>query len=88
MHWIGDNSPLSFEKGNIKFSTNYFENWKEFEFSDVKIAFEKIQKINEYLELQSKIKNANSNYELNFDFLSNISKEEKNLEKLKQWIFK
>lgn len=85
MHWLGDKSPLSFEWDKVKFSTNYFENGKIFEWSDVKISFEKICKINEYLELQSKIKSANLNYE-NLHFSNDTSKDEKKLEKLKQEI--
>lgn len=84
MHGLWDNSPLSFENGKVKFSTSYFEEWKEFEFKNGKEAFEKIQLINEYLELQSQIKN-NQNYE-SYNFSNNQDKIEKKLINLKSKI--
>lgn len=84
MHGLWDNSPLSFENGKVKFSTSYFEEWKEFEFKNEKEAFEKIQLINECLELQYQTKN-NQSYELN-NFSSNQKKLEKKLVYIKQKI--
>lgn len=84
MHGLWDNSPLSFENGKVKFSTSYFEEWKEFEFKNEKEAFEKIQLINECLELQYQTKN-NQSYELN-NFSSNQEKLEKKLVYIKQKI--
>lgn len=84
MHWLWDNSPLSFDWDKIKFSTNYFEDWKELEWSDVKTAFEKIQLINDYLATQSQIKN-NQNSET-YNFSNNQEKLEKKLDNLKQRI--
>lgn len=63
MNWLFDNSPLIFDWNNIKFSTSNFENGREFSFTDSQTAFETIQKINEYLDVEMQIKNTNSNNE-------------------------
>lgn len=82
MIWLFDKSPLIFEWNVIKFWTSYFENWKQLIFYDIKTAFEKIKKINEYIKLENEIKNSNNN-----EFNNNSLILENKLEKLKKEIF-
>lgn len=81
MHGIGDKSPLIFEWWSIKFSTNYFENGKQFEFQSVSDAFIKIQKINECIDLQLRI-NQESNSET-YDFNNKKNQFETKLNQIK-----
>lgn len=85
MFWLFDNSPLVFDWNNIKFSTSNFENWKELNFTDIKTAFEKIQKINECLSLESQLKNSNNDNN-NFTFNNGNVVLEQKIQKIKQEI--
>jgi hypothetical protein len=85
MFWLFDKSPLIFEWNSIKFSTSNFEDWKELVFTDIKTAFEKIQKINECLSLESQLRSLDTNNGFNFNNWS-IALEQK-IQKIKQEIF-
>ncbi len=88
MIWLWDNSLINFEKNwKIKFSTSVFENWREFEFNDVKVAFEKIQKINQYLKLQSNIRNTNNSQDSFNSLFNDNNSDNIKLDKLKKEIW-
>lgn len=88
MYWLWDDSKLVFNWKNIEFSTDKYENWKKINFSNVKEAFEKIQKINEYLKISNEINVQNNNQFLvyNSNFQNDTSLLEKKLNKLKKEI--
>lgn len=72
MLWLGEKSILSIENnGKIKFLTNRVVvdgKQKEFEFSDVKEAKEKLTQINEYIKVSFEIKPLENIYETQRDF--------------------
>ncbi len=72
MLWLGEKSILTIENnGKIKFSTNRVVvegKQKEFEFSDVKEAKEKLTQINEYIKVSFEIKPLENIYETQRDF--------------------
>lgn len=81
MAWLFDRSPLTFVDGKVQFSTTYFEKWMNLEFWNVEEAFSKIQKINEYISLETQLKNQSNNE--SFHFQNQTEKMEKKLEKMK-----
>jgi len=85
MFWLFDKSLLIFEWNSIKFSTSNFEDWKELVFTDIKTAFEKIQKINEFLSLESELRSLDTNNGFNFN--NWFIELEQKIQKIKQEIF-
>lgn len=86
MHGLWDKSPLVFEWEKITFSTSSFENGKSFEWTDVKVAFEKIWKINEILKFESQLKNQNTTSETSYVFSDKSQELEDKINRLKNEI--
>lgn len=86
MHGLWDKSPLVFEWETVKFSTSSFENGKSFEWIDVKVAFEKIWKINEILKLEAQLKNQNTTTETSYIFSDKSQELEDKINRLKNEI--
>lgn len=85
MWWLWDASPLTFEKWKIIFSTSKFENEMPLRFDRAEDAYRTIQKVNEFLRVQSDFKYMSTERD---DDVTSLDPLKERLEKLKKDILR